>query len=170
MLGKKSDQPTIYLNVAYGKLMRFMGKGQEEEPYDSVKGKITSIQTITKNIKNRSYRYLYVYMTDGQEKYAVQVPLLKSAGPNIIRSLKAALDKKGSLKGCEVEIQTYAKEKDDNTYTNATVYVDGEKMPWAEIAKNQDFQETIENLATELRVHFQTSDPGDMPADKNNEF
>lgn len=172
MLGKKTDKQTIYLNVAYGHLMRYMGKGQNEEPYDSVKGVITAIKTVTKTIKNRPYRYLYVYMTDGEDNYAIQVPLLKSAGPNIVRSLKAALDQKHSLKGCEVEIQTYAKEKDDTTYTNAVVYVDGEKMPWTEISKNQDFQETIEDLATELRLHFQNADggdPGDMPADENNE-
>lgn len=154
MLYDSENKPkTIHLNIKEGCLMQFMGNDQADVPHHAVEGVITSISVVTKVIKNRPYRYLYVYMTDGEENYAIQVPLLKSAGPNIIRSLKSAIDA-GSIDGKKIKIETYPKEKDGTIYTNATIYMDGQKLSWAPIAPDQDHADALEDMAEEIRLRL----------------
>ena len=165
MLYNDENKPkVIHLNIAYGKLMQYVGKDQPQIPHNSVEGVLTGIKTVTKMIKNMPYRYLYVYMKDGDENYSIQVPLFKSAGPNIILSLKSALDNK-ALPGKKVKIYTYQKETESDTFTNATVYLDGEKLSWASLPPDEDREDAIEHIAEEIRL-FLEKEGGPSPLDE----
>ena len=145
MLYNDENKPkVIHLNIAYGKLMQYVGKDQPQIPHNSVEGVLTGIKTVTKMIKNRPYRYLYVYMKDGDENYSIQVPLFKSAGPNII---------------------LYQKETESDTFTNATVYLDGEKLSWASLPPDEDREDAIEHIAEEIRL-FLEKEGGPSPLDE----
>ena len=160
----ENKKPVIHLNIAYGKLMQYMGKDKEEIPHNAVEGKLTGIKSVTKMIKNRPSRYLYVYMKDEEDVYSIQVPLFKSAGPNIVRSLKSALDG-GLLPGKKVKIQTYQKEREGTTYTNAVVYLDNEKLSWAPIAPDEDHEDALEKMCEEIRL-FLEEHGGPTPLDE----
>ena len=144
----------IYLNIAYGHLMQYMGKNQEETPISAVDGMLVAIKVVNKIIKSKPVDYLYLTMVDGEETYIIQVPLHSSAGPNIIRSLKSGLDSTGSLIGKNVKIQPYKKDRGDIKYTNAIVYLNGEKLSWAEIPQDVDTREAVAAMVIEIQKHL----------------
>lgn len=173
MLGDIERKNVSYLNMAYGRLNLYMGKDKEEKPYGMVEGVLDKVESKLKTINGITAMYLYLYMHDGEENYAIQVPLYKSAGPNIIRSLMTAMSK-NTLKGGKVKIVPYPKEdkKNNRTYTNATVYLNGEKLTWADIPAGKDINEALDNGVMELSKYLAANaEEDDLPlADGENPF
>lgn len=162
MLSDPINNKTIYLNIAYGLLNEYKGKGNPEVPHGSVEGIITSIKTVSKTINRGTTVYLYINMKDGDENYLVQVPMYKSAGPNIIRSLKNALDK-GILLGANVKIRPYQKEREGLKFTNATLYIGDQKLDWADIPSGVEINDAIYAMEQELERAFSGEVVDDMP-------
>jgi len=150
------DKRPIYLNIAYGQLQKYMGKNQEPKSVMAVEGNLLALKVVNKTIRTKLIDYLYVTMIDKEEDetYVIEVPLQSSAGPNIIRSLKSGLATTGSLIGKKVKIQPYPKEKDGIQYTNATLYLNGEKLPWADIPVNVNTRDAIAAMTAEIQAHL----------------
>lgn len=158
MLHPDNNQNLIHLNIANGHLMQYCGKDMPEVAHKAVEGVVTAIRTVNKTIKNQAIRYLYIYMKDGEEIYSIQVPLYKSAGPNIIRSLKNAIDTLGGIIGKSIKIETYSKARNEIAYTNANIYLNDQKLSWAPIPNGVEDKDAIDRMVADINVHLKGAD------------
>ena len=169
MLEEKSQ--IINFELKLGKILRYMGKDAEPKEYKKIGGIVRNIRAVTKEIKAQKIRFMYVYLkdTDAQGNdvtYAVQMPVQKGAGPNVLRSLVYAIREQGGIAGKQVIFDVYAREKNGISYTNATVYIDDKKLDWVELPKGVAIDAALEDFITEINQHLGAN--SEAPAEQSN--
>ena len=153
MLGENAS--VIHLEIKKGAIYRYNGKDQEPTRFNFVTGIITKLRYQLKEIKNAKIPFMYIDLYDPEsgEKYDVQTPIFKGAGPNILMSLKSAIDTMGGIKDKVVKISAYTKTKNDIDYTNAVVYLGDQKLSWAQLPANVKAADALKDIFDEINAH-----------------
>lgn len=172
MLQKKEN--VIYLSVNKGSFWRYMGKDRQMESYNRVAGFVEKLSTEIRPIEDQNVKFLLLRMVDGDEIYNIQVPMYTSAGPDIIRHLAYAAEKKYDIvSGSMVAIEVYLREKEDRKYTNAALYWGETKLEWDALPNGMTREAGLDVLYDKIVKFLEllkspgvnVGAPDDMPGD-----
>lgn len=161
----------LYFEIKNGRIEEFLGRGVPPGLYKKIGGVLTGIRGVDKKFEGREddVRFVYLYLRDDAEDcvYVIQCAAYNGAGANIIRALAQAVRDGRDLKDEEIVIDVYSRKNDNRSFTNASVFMGEEKLPWAELPKGGDYPAIFEGMISEIAEFFKGGAPGqeedDMP-------
>lgn len=115
----------IYLGITGGKIRRRTKDGNEEF-YKAVEGKFKGVSVRESEFNGAPVTYYDFHLTDGNDELIVSVNRASSVARGIVLNLASAKSFAGSI----IRIEPWAKENNGKTFTNISVYQNGEKLSW----------------------------------------
>lgn len=134
MLGNSTQR--TYLSISRGKIQHRDKEGNVEQ-YDTIEGVLTAIRRNTREIGGKETEVLTFDLTDGNDNYGLGCIADSGVARSIIRSLYGVQD----FNGVRIKIITRLRLANNQEYTNAFVYADGQQMKWAvDLPQREEFQ------------------------------
>ena len=122
MQGLGNNEKKKYLGIAQGKVTYRPCKDAERQLFDFVEGKVKQILRRDATVNGQPMKFYDFIIFDGEENLALSVPMDSSAARGIILPLAGIQD----FAGVAVRISPWLKD----TYTNVSVYVNGQRLNW----------------------------------------
>lgn len=123
MNGLGNNERKLFLGIAKGKITYRPSRDAERQEYDYVEGRIKGITRRDANINGENIKFYEITIENGSNSFVLSVPQDGSVARGIILSLAGIKN----FSGVTVRISPWMKE----TYTNVSVYANGQKAGWA---------------------------------------
>jgi len=122
MTGLGNNERKIFLGIAQGKITYRAGRDAEKQEFDFVEGRIKGITRRDAHINDKDIKFYEIAIENGNNKFILSVPMDGSVARGIILSLAGIQN----FSETTVKISPWLKD----TYTNVSVYANGEKAGW----------------------------------------
>ena len=123
MQGLGNRERKFFLGIAEGKITYRPNKDSEKTTYDFVEGRITGISRRDATINDKNIKFYEIGIENGGNNFVLSVPMDGSVARGIILQLASVQN----FAGTTVRISPWLKD----TYTNVSVYANGQKLNWA---------------------------------------
>ena len=122
MTGLGNNERKIYLGIANGKITYRPGRDMERQLFDFVEGKMREIRRRDATINNAPVKFYDFIIENGADTYALSVPVDSGIARGIILPLMSV----GNFSDTMIRVSPWLKD----TYTNVSVYANGQKLNW----------------------------------------